>query len=148
MKRASKLIFVIILYVSIMVLAACLPSKPISEDIIGVWTENQATCDVEDSIICGSFEFFSDGSFEAHNLPRKHFVLRGFPGPRFNACGSWKLDTSSKDPFATHLVELVLNPFAEFPSNFKSELRISIDGEVLFKGQEGDRIIFSKENSD
>lgn len=147
MIRRRQLIFVIILWLPIKVLAACLPSEPLLEDIIGVWIENQATCDVEDTVICGSFEFFSDGSFEAHDIPRDYFVLRGFPGPRFSASGSWKLDTSSKDPFFTDRVELIFDPFEESPTNFTSELRISVDGEVLFKGQEGNRIIFSKEDS-
>jgi hypothetical protein len=123
-------------------LIACIPATPVDSDIVGVWVEDQPRSMSEGTVICGSFEFFPDGHFEAWSIPLEYFSDSS--PMRINASGSWELDTSADDPFAVHRVELLFEPVPTLPLGFGSEFGISTDGHVLFQGQEGNRILFVK----
>lgn len=146
MNRGNKLPFCGIVWLLTISLTACTLSKPAREDIIGQWVERERTCGSDSAASCGCFEFLSDGRFEAWNIPSEHFTLDYkdmFP-IRFNASGVWELDASSDDPFAIRRVKLTFGPMQGFPWSYGNELAISVDGKVLFKGQEGNRIIFER----
>jgi hypothetical protein len=127
-------------------LTACqLSSEPTQEDILGLWleySENNIT-----SNICGSFEFYNDGWFEAKNIPSDHFIREDYVPERINARGTWILDTSSNDPFAVHRIELIFLPIEGFPAGFESVLYLSVDGDMLFHGVDN-RVLFIRESAD
>lgn len=124
---------VFLIAIMVFILAACLPSKPTEENIIGVWVERSTNG--QKASQCGSFEFFEGGQFEANNIPREYFVPAGYDTPeRIDAHGSWSLDTSSNDPFAVHRVVLLFSPIKWLPSKFEGVLYIAVGGTLLYSG--------------
>jgi hypothetical protein len=142
MNKLSLLVRYLSLGTILVTLAACqLSSKPTKEDLVGMWVEqfvNQST-----SNICGTFEFFEDGRFEAKNIPSDHFIQKGYLPERINTRGTWILDITSDDPFAVHQIELIFSPIKGFPDGFESVLYLSVDGDLLFHGVDN-RVLFGR----
>ena len=130
------------LWILVLILGACLPSKPVREDIIGLWVEHPTSG--ENPTRCGSFEFYEDGHFEAKKIPREYFVPIGYDAPeQIDAQGSWELDTSSNDPFAVHRIKLLFSPTEWLSSSYERVLYIAIGGDLLYAGID-ESVLFKK----
>ncbi len=114
MLKGRKLAFCLVVCLLSSVLAACLPQKPVPDDVIGLWVERYEDDDVRTPVaLCAAyFRFFPDGRFEAHNIPARFFYGKG---PRVDTSGTWRLDTTSNDPFALHKIHL---RFAPIPGEY------------------------------
>jgi hypothetical protein len=134
MIKGIKFLFVRLVFISLLVLTACLPQNPTPQDVIGRWIEQGKTCKGGDSATCGSFEFFSDGHFEARNIPREYFLEHGVNPKRVNASGTWESKRFSNDLFARQRIWLNFGPLEGYPLGYRSEAFISWDvgGFVLF----------------
>ncbi len=93
---------------------SCLIKTFSREDILGLWMESIYSSSFEKGGECASIEFFNNGRFEAHNLPKGYFSpihLPIDPGNRINAMGKWILRPPNSDPFKNRVIELTItNP--------------------------------------
>lgn len=126
-------------------LTACSPQKPIPDDIIGTWIEDRGVTCADDPATCACFEFFADGYFEAYNVPSEYFTFAG--SVISYVSGTWKLDTSSQDPFAYQWVNLEFDESKE-ESAFDSSFYVPMDWQkcVMFAGDPDEPILFVKED--
>ena len=127
-------------------LTGCLPPRFKSEDIVGLWVEVKTPLSPANlGANCGSFEFLSDGSFVAHNIPGEYFILAGVSPTRISTSGTWGIGAPSQDPFAFQQINLQFGSFEGFPLGFDSSILISSDGSrrILVKWMgESNRITF------
>lgn len=143
MVRGNNFLYIWIICLLPICLVACVAQKPTPESIVGLWVERRTSSKSGDTVVCASFKFSGDGRFEARDIPREYFVLLGMSPTRIDATGSWRLDTSSKDPFAWHRVNLAFDPIQGFPLGFDSYLS-AYGGELFAELGEGNRITFVK----
>lgn len=118
-----KFIFGAVVCLLSVVLISCLPVKPTSNDVVGLWVERDETEGGKTvTAPCAYFRFLPEGQFKARNMPLKYFTL-SVPSGRVDASGTWRLDTSSKDPFALHKIVLIFDPN---PRGFPRGLETSV----------------------
>ncbi len=106
--RGGWLVVGVIACILSLSLAACLPAKPVPDDIVGLWVElHEDEGGARSPAPCTYFRFYPDGTFEAHNIPTRFFY---HGDSRADTSGTWRLDTFSNDPFAMHKIILELAP--------------------------------------
>ena len=139
MNKFPLLVHCVIILAIGFLLTGCLFSKPTNSDIVGLWVESSS--DKDNAQSCGTIEFFDDGTFEAKNIPGKYFMPSIYrkeenSPERFEASGTWELDTSSNDPFAVHQVELDFAPLEGIPLGFDVAIYIPLggSGDALYAG--------------
>jgi len=139
MTNAKRLFLVWLVLLSLSVSVSCVPQSPTKDEVNGLWVERRDTSRLKDAGPCAYFEFSDGGQFKAYNIPREYFILdQSLPLKyltRVSATGSWALDTSSRDPFALHRINLDFDPIPGFPTGFSSHLLITYQPErVLLAG--------------
>ena len=146
--RLTEIRLISIVWLLALTLVSCLPSRPTEKDMVGLWTEYRTSND--HSSPCASFEFFGDGTFEAKNIPSDRFVYEGYLPEHINVHGTWKLDTSSNDPFAVHRIVLVFDPFKGFPLGMGSVLYIPVGGagNSLYEGVDNSVLFWKGDKCD
>jgi hypothetical protein len=122
-------------------ITGCLFSKPTNSNITGLWVEHLTG--EGNSQLCGTIEFFENGEFEAKDIPSKYFIGSDYLPERFDASGTWELDTSSSDPFTIHQIRLNFAPLEKLPLGFDDTIYIAVGGETLFSGLD-DSVLFVK----
>jgi len=127
---------------------ACSSKPPSEADITGLWVEREDSPSRNGVATCATFEFTSDGRFQANDLPEVYFILGGLPPtPRVSASGSWELDLSGDNP----QVDLTFdpNPGSRYKWGYTSQLKImnSGSGYLLYQWDrdESDRIVFVRQ---
>ena len=145
----KRLIVICLALVLLSVSASCVPT-PTKDEIDGLWVERRDTSKFNDHGPCAYFEFADTGIFKAYDVPREYFSLdQSLPLKyltRIEATGTWTLDTSSRDPFALHRLELDFDPTPGFSYGFTSHLLITYPPErVLLAGLSDDPwVVFYK----
>lgn len=111
------------------------------EEIVGVWTEESCATDTPENSTCGSLEFFSDGRFEAHNIPTTNFILAYYGLLRADASGSWELDTPTQDPFDYQEVNLVFDTYGASEGMYISSLGNNLFITAGIEGETGNTFV-------
>ena len=130
-------------------ITSCALHRPTEKDFVGLWVEDSDIC--QGSNICGSFEFFPDGSFYAQNIPDIYFgyVPTFTNTSRINGLGTWQLEVpddllrdSEINLYFDHNQDIGNPPYNSvlYSSNWK-EYNL-----FTWLGDESDRIVFKKDN--
>lgn len=135
-KMLKQKIFISFLFVSISLigLTACIPRKPTTDDIVGLWVQGTSEQIPSEGNICAYFEFFSDGKFVARNIPLNY--LFGRNPSLVNLQGTWYLDPSPKDLFGYNKInietEYIQSQLFVWVSNFEIYFYAGYEDEPYF----------------
>lgn len=135
-------------------LPSCVHLNLSRDDIIGLWKETTYSPSFTLGVKCASIEFFEEGNFEAHNLPRDYFPPVNIPidpKRRVDVSGSWELKPfSSQDFLRNRLIEIKIDPKPE-SLEYNTAMLITKVGEPMLYidiGNLDQAIIFSKDESE
>lgn len=110
MTTNKKIVQIIVTGILLAASTSCLIKTLSEDDVLGLWTESIYSSSFEKGVECASIEFFKNGRFEAHNLPKDYFPptrLPIDPTVRVNASGKWKFGSIPADPLKNRTVNLI-----------------------------------------